>query len=590
MPRSLKYFMWGYQPHFRISAQLAAERLFAALDPELKPRLFLIGFRSDDDSRFEPICIEPEDLEECGYEVSYFSDVPALAVEIEDHEREEGRFHSHPIAQRQYEIARRRRAWSSATHRVLDREDEARGWRSFVSLPVEVTNVQVLCVLQLPRRAYDGCPRLATEMVDDRYSVHSSLLEAVVDEFLRRCAEALRVPEPGNSLMVIDRSNEEMLRNAGRRFVLTIPSILGSFDLLEALYDALTELAAVRYEGAANRGRLLLVRKDNPHLSTVVTLQREVGLMKARAARKLLEMATRGLALLGDGARAFGLGNLSASYDPAREDAFLVEFSGDGTWHLSHAGTELIRVHNGVPGLPARPPSEAQLLDTLQRVFGTGDGTDVPLLRNLVVAASGQPHGTLVVISDHAADEADRLRSQATAIDPLPMTPELMRSVTAIDGAVLLDPLGTCHALGVILDGIASSEGSPDRGARFNSALRYVDTVMGQRGHHCVAVVVSEDGPVSVIPQLMPRISRADLKEKINRFVALGQQSEVLLRDFNRLIGWLSDHRRYLSHDDAARIEAARAVIAPKLEKTDIWLVVPPFKGNDSVPEDLFLD
>lgn len=590
MPRVLKYFMWGYQPHFRLSAQLAAERLFAALDPELKPRLFLVGFRSDDDSRFEPVCIEPDDVEEGGYDVSCFADVPALAAEIEDQERAKGLSHSHPIAQRHLEIARRRRAWSSATRRVLEREDEARGCRSFVSLPVEVNNFQVLCVLQLPRRAYDLCPRLATEVVDEEYAVHSSLLEAVVDEVLGRCAEALLLPEPGSSPMVIDRSNEEMLRNAGRRFVLTIPSILGSFDLLEALYDALTELAAVRYEGAANRGLLLLVRKDNPHLSTVVRLQREVDLMKARAARKLLEMATHELALLGDGAKAFGLGSLSPSYDPAREDAFLVEFAGEGTWHLSHAGTELMRVHNGVPGLPARPPSESQLLDTLQRVFGTGDRTDVPLLRDLVVAASGQPHGTLVVISDHAAEEAERLRGQATAIEALPMTPELMRSVTAIDGAVLLDPLGTCHALGVILDGIASSEGSPDRGARYNSALRYVYTVMGEPDHRCVAVVVSEDGPVSVIPDLLPRISRADLKEKIDRFVALGEQTEVRLRDNNRLLGWLSGHRPYLSRDDAARIEAARLVIAPKLEKTALWIVTPAFTGNDFVSDGLFLD
>jgi hypothetical protein len=196
----------------------------------------------------------------------------------------------------------------------------------------------------------------------------------------------------------------------------------------------------------------------------------------------------------------------------------------------------------------------------------------------------------MVVVSDHAAEEALRLRAQATPIDPLLMTAELMRSVTAIDGAVLLDPGGTCHAMGVILDGMASEEGAPGRGARYNSAVKYVGTVMRYFRHRCVAVVVSQDGPVNVIPELLPRISRAELRERIDRFVALGQQAEVRRRDFNPLTGWLSEHRPYLSKTDAARIEEARAVIEPKLEKADIWPTLPEFKGRDAVPDDLFTD
>jgi hypothetical protein len=585
----LKYFMWGYQQHFLISVSHAAERLFTALDPELRPRMFLLGFRTDNDMQFEPICIEPEEFEDLGYEVADFVDVRVLAAAVEDEERAEGRFHSHPLAQQRYEIARRRRSWSEATRRVLEREDEARGWRSFVGFPVEVNNYQVICVLQLPRSVYDGYTRLRNEL-DDRFAVHSSFLEAVVDEFLRRCTEGLLLPEPGASLSVIDRSNEELLRNAGQRFVLTIPSILRSYDLLQGLYDALSELAGTRYEGATNHGRLILARKDNPHLISIVTLQREVSLMEARAARKLLEMTTEKYALLADGGKAFGLGDLDSSYDISREDAFLVEFLGEGTWHVSHAGIEFMRVRNGIPSLPAKPPREEKLVDTLERIFGTGPGTDVALVSALVRVASQQRHGTLVVISDHALEEAARLRAQATAIDPLPMTSDLMRSVTAIDGAVLLDPGGTCHALGVILDGMASAEGVPARGARFNSAVRYVRTATAEFGHRCVAVVVSEDGPVNVIPDLLRRISRAELKDKIEQLRTLGELKEVGRRDFYRLLDWLSEHRPYLSAEDAARIEEARMQIQPRLEKSDVWPVYNEFRGKDSVPDDLFTD
>jgi hypothetical protein len=54
--------------------------------------------------------------------------------------------------------------------------------------------------------------------------------------------------------------------------------------------------------------------------------------------------------------------------------------------------------------------------------------------------------------------EAARLSAQATLIEPALLSPELLRQATGIDGAVLFDPDGTCHALGVILDGTATAK------------------------------------------------------------------------------------------------------------------------------------
>jgi len=70
-----------------------------------------------------------------------------------------------------------------------------------------------------------------------------------------------------------------------------------------------------------------------------------------------------------------------------------------------------------------------------------------------------------------------------------------MRLITAIDGAVLIDPGNRCHAIGAILDGLASEAGDPSRGARYNSALRYVAASL----HACLAIVVSEDGMIDVV-------------------------------------------------------------------------------------------
>ena len=67
-----------------------------------------------------------------------------------------------------------------------------------------------------------------------------------------------------------------------------------------------------------------------------------------------------------------------------------------------------------------------------------------------------------------------------------------------VDGAILVDPTGTCHAVGVILDGYASGKGDSSRGARFNSAVRYHETQSGE----CLVIIVSEDGMIDLIPRL----------------------------------------------------------------------------------------
>ena len=58
--RLLKLFMWGYQPHFRTSLELAAERVLKSIGVETKPRALLVGVRHPTKVGPNPVCIEPE--------------------------------------------------------------------------------------------------------------------------------------------------------------------------------------------------------------------------------------------------------------------------------------------------------------------------------------------------------------------------------------------------------------------------------------------------------------------------------------------------------------------------------------------------
>ena len=206
-------------------------------------------------------------------------------------------------------------------------------------------------------------------------------------------------------------------------------------------------------------------------------------------------MTTPDVHLLADGENVYALGRQVGHYDAEREDLFVISFITHYAWEFQHAGHVLLRSHYGLPSLPRTRLSRPRFRRDLKRTFGLTDPGKIERLWDVVLEASRQKHGTLLVITTEALAEADRLKLQCTLVEPVPLTPLITRLVTSIDGAVLLDPEGFCYSIGVILDGRASGRGDSTRGARYNSALRYIES----SDHPCLAVVVSEDGLVDVL-------------------------------------------------------------------------------------------
>jgi hypothetical protein len=189
------------------------------------------------------------------------------------------------------------------------------------------------------------------------------------------------------------------------------------------------------------------------------------------------------------------MGSKVGQYDAAREDMFVINFVTHYAWEFKHAGQVLLRSHYGLPGLPRARLSRTRFRRDLKHTFGLTDAGRMDRLWDVVLEASRQKHGTLLVVTTEALAEADRLKLQCTLIEPVQLTPLITRLVTSIDGAVMLDPDGYCYSIGVILDGKASGHGDGARGARYNSAVRYVES----SPYPVLAVVVSEDGLVDVL-------------------------------------------------------------------------------------------
>ncbi|PJJ54741.1 DNA integrity scanning protein DisA nucleotide-binding domain protein [Hymenobacter chitinivorans] len=482
--------IWPYQARFQQAAQAMAEGIFNVLDDDLAPKVTLIGIPAEQGHSDEVVCLEPAD---CGLDFEHFSNILARGKEMQslyswsaadrEHLTEE-------TIRKRYQGVGLRLAMQEALNAVSSKNQYFSGW------PVLVGKFFVVTVLQLNHKVLKSHQSLRPDRYyTDGKPVAPSLVLAAVQRFQEECIKALNEPEPGAGMLVRPRETDELVRAAGKLLMDTPAQALGISPATAKLFATCNTISSLRYEGAEGIGKLLLARRRHPNLEEVFALTCPTPLTDYRAVRKLLEMTTADVSLLADGENVYALGRLVGTYDASREDLFMINFVTHYAWEFQHDGKVLMRSHYGQPSLPRPRLNRLQFRKDLRRIFDLTAPEKVERLWDVVVEASRQKHGTLVVVTTEALAEADRLKLQCTLIEPVPLTPLITRLVTAIDGAVLVDPDAYCYSIGVILDGKASGHGTSTRGARYNSAIRYVES----SPYPCMAIVVSEDGLVDVI-------------------------------------------------------------------------------------------
>ena len=580
---TIRLFMWGYQAHFQISARVGAKSIFNKLDKNLKPNVFLVGILFEDRQSSYPVCVEPEN---CGYDPDLFSDVKKQAQHLEAIDEERFLLHSHPIAQKNHERRLKLRALKNAIQGVINREDEYRGLVSFCSWPVLVQGYMVCTALQFERDAFNSHYSLVKNRVDDGYAISTSLLDATISEYLDRSSNALTKPDPGSGLDILDRDHDEIIRAAGNRLMYTPAGAGGEFEGLHGLFHACNTISSLRYEGAEGIGKMLIARRGHPNIEIIITLSSPVPMRDYRAVRKLLEMSLNEISLLSDSGYIYGLGRLVGSYDQKAEDLFLINFTKHYTWELLHVDHVMMRVAYGQPQLPRMQIDKEKFKKDIRRIFGDIESKKIEGLWELVVEATQQKHGTMVVVSIMAHKEAERLEKQCTMIEPVQLTPQIMRMITAIDGAVLMDLNSTCYAIGVILDGIASQKGTSSRGARYNSAIRYVETSQ----YPCIAIVVSADGSIDLVPDLMPQIPRSEISEALSKLRNLRDAKSVNVKEFNKVMSWLSDHRFYILPEVCDEINSLKREVEVLVDNDATFRIVYlDFIPNEEMNDSYFL-
>jgi hypothetical protein len=591
MSSVIRYFMWGYQPNFRINQEFAAKKIFSLLDKGFDAKVFLVGVLAEDRTDRYPACVEPEN--DFWVNSTEFDRTRELAEAIRATYKETRSFHSNALAQQWHDDMLTRRAIRDAIQQIVDGNAEKPNDLSwFVSYPSKVEGFFVSVVLGLQTDILEAHPSLKGNKVpihEDRdMPVATSLIGAAITTYLEKASGELRLPDPGIGSSSLNA--EETIRESANKFMMEI-AFRTDQDRIEGwhgLLSACNNIARAYYEKSAGVGTIVLAHRDHPAIQRIIDFPRPTNLHVTRGSRKLLQLAAKDLSLHTDSEKIFGLIKVK-SYDENREDLFGINFLGHQHWEVTHGDQILMKVRYDQPYLPMPPFDEDKLRIDIKRIFPKSKNKHAELIVALVREAEKESHGTMLLITEAARRESERFRMQGTPIRPKRLNPEILRNLTPIDGAVILNPKGTCYAIGAILDGMATPAGDPGRGSRYNSAIRYIETST----HPCMAIVISEDGGIDFIPNLRPPLKRSQIDNAISTLRQVFSQELIDLRRYNQTMDWLVKHNFYLLPNDCTELNDLSASIENRVRSENpnaIRIVFGEFSPHPEMRPDLYYE
>ena len=582
--KRISLFMWGYQHYFRTIIDLHINNALKALGvTEFKAECLLVGTIIPTKQNRNPVCIEPEDGK---WGIHLFDNVFNLIEE---------EFTNHPLQDIHYTDEQSMRdkpeniyrdSVRLAVQKAMRTYDSQHRVQSFAGRPAPVNDHYVTTVIQLPNALFERFRPLRESAINDkRFSnqANPSLIHAVVSEIMDEAYHELLQPDPGLNFARSCSPNEIIHRTASSFMRWTPGVAIREPYFLEPVFERFNMISSLMYEGTKGVGKLLLAKPEDGTVDFIIKFATPVPFNQYRWSRKVLQLASSGYSLIANYKEILGLGHIAEGIDPwESQNVFQIDFLDHYHWRLC-CGNEVMLVSKyGIPSLPQESFSKDLLLDTYQRLFPESCKEVWDCFIEILETAVDQRHGSVLVVAEDAESEAHRLQGEGTRIEPVQLTPELYRQVSRIDGAVIVDCHGICHAIGVILDGQSDKKScTPSRGARYNSAVRYVYSSKKSR----LAIVASDDQTINVIPLPRFRIKRSELEKQISRLEA------ATFENYHQPIKYLDDNRFYLDQVQCDRINKALERIEEELREVDEIIVIrPKFSPDPDFNESYYKD
>jgi DNA integrity scanning protein DisA with diadenylate cyclase activity len=328
---------------------------------------------------------------------------------------------------------------------------------------------------------------------------YSSLVQASVKQVINEISQRNRLVLDNMDFELFNY--KETLRRSANNF---IASCIDQSIVLN-IFDQINNISSLYYENNASTGRIVFldskgIKEGHRNIDEILLLAQKVSLYNTRLIRKLLEMCKSGIALLSDGKYVYGICRIVGKYNEKSENIFVIDFLDLYEWNFIFNKKTLIKINHNEIFLPQNEVSYLEFKLRVKELFPKIDSLSLNRLFLIMNKAIEQKNGTMLVISKNAKSEINRLKSQGFLVQPKVITPDIVKKITSIDGAVLIDTECVCYGIGVILDGMATTNGDTSRGARYNSAIRYVETIKNNKEYSdCLAIVISEDGYVDLV-------------------------------------------------------------------------------------------
>lgn len=487
--------MWKWQDAFLEAIKSLLTNTFQILELPIAFKVLAIKVpvTAKEDTCIEPITLIPEN---CSLNIGDFQQILAIAKHNFDHDPEQFFFRDSTQLNRIHRDSLYPKALRNAVQSILKQYDSQHQQASFCSFPIQKKNSWIMVIVQIAQSDFESQYRLSQQELEygmRQQRLDRCFLEALLYRILKE--SELELQKPLETRIISLANSERVIEDAASSLLKSVELHITNWNSVDLLSFA-NAIAAERYEGAASEGRLIICATNHPDIVAKIQLHIPIEIYNYRGIRKLLEISSNQMALLCDVTTVWGLGIPLDTYQPSQENLFEIRFSEHHTWELVHAENIMLRVRYRQPRLPRARFERRLFYDYLYLLFQVNQ-TTANLLIQAVEAAVKQRHGTMLVITPNAASETKRLIAQSTAIEPVVASKEIISHLSSVDGAILLSPEGKIYSFGVILDGKASKHGNPSRGARYNSAIRYVDE-QKQLQVNCLALIVSEDGYVDL--------------------------------------------------------------------------------------------
>ncbi|GGI25026.1 diadenylate cyclase [Pedobacter mendelii] len=568
--------IWDEQLHCQISLQLAAEELFDSLDDRLYPKVFMIGVRVDNDTNKHFINLECKD---CDYCVANFLSLQSILKIIHPVKKDsEKEISSYLTNNYLVEI-----------QRILRKHPKSKIVESFISNPAYINGYLVFVVTELNRSVMNTYYTLTKDYstATKAQKISRSFIESIIKTYLNASTNALKAKSL-SEFKILSKSRDELVSSAAHDFMVTVSAAGQNGQNLHVLYDACNTISSLKYEGEEGLGKMIIASKNHKNITLTLALEEPIHIKDFRKVRKFLELADHKNLLISDSVFIYGLGKIVGKYNHTEESLFVIHFTKHFHWEVLHHDKIMLSVAFRMPSLYSEQINKEKFYSTLNRVFKDIVREQLNKLWEITIEATKQKHGTILVISNAAKEEAERLSEQSFKVKPVVLNRGLMQQVTSIDGAVLLDTNCLCYGIGVILDGIASSYGDSSRGARFNSAVRYYEFMEKKTG--IVLVVISEDGMINLIPELKPQVLHSNILKKIAELQLLVDTDDSDRRRFNIIMEFFSQNNFYFSEKECTLINGLKATLEHKYRFIDgVKMIYDNFEPNKKMNSSYYL-